>query len=91
MPRKETSRKEPSKNGSEQKAKLSTPTQAIDARMGEEEGNRKQKEEQKKYTRSEPQPRYLGHVVASYNPQGSYGGPILETTRPQGEWSERIQ
>ena len=36
------------KNGSEQSAKPSTPTQAIDARMWEEEKNRKQKEKTKK-------------------------------------------
>ena len=44
------------KNGSVQKAKPSTPTQEIDARMGEEEKNRKQKEEQKKKTERTPNP-----------------------------------
>ena len=34
--------------------KPSTPTQAIDAHMGEEEQNRKQKEKQKKETGSGP-------------------------------------
>ena len=57
MSRKETIRRERVKDDSGQKAKPSTPTQAIDARMGEEEKNIKQKEEQKKETGSEPQPR----------------------------------
>ena len=35
-------------------AKPSTPTHEIDARMGEEEKNKKQKEVQKKETGSEP-------------------------------------
>ena len=48
MPRKETKSKEGRKNGSGQKLKLSTPTQAIDARIGEGEKNRKQNYEQKK-------------------------------------------
>ena len=38
------------KNGSEEREKPSTPIQAIDAHMGEEEKNRKQKEEHKKET-----------------------------------------
>ena len=46
MARNETRREERRKNGSEQKAKPSTPTQAIDAQMGEEK-KRKQREEQK--------------------------------------------
>ena len=54
MTRKETRRKESRKIASEKKAKPSTPTQAIDASMGEEEKNRKHKEEQKKETRSGP-------------------------------------
>ena len=49
-PRKETRRKRTKKNRSGQKAKPSTPTQAIDAHMGEEEKNIEQKEEQKKET-----------------------------------------
>ena len=42
IPRKQTRRKERSKNGSGQKAEPSAPTQEIDARMGEtvEPGNR---------------------------------------------------
>ena len=36
MPRKETRRKERRETGMEQSAKPSTPTQAIDMRMGEE-------------------------------------------------------
>ena len=52
MPRKETVRKERKENGSRQKAKPSTPTQGIDARMGGEEKNIQQKEEQKKETGS---------------------------------------
>ena len=50
MPRKETRRKERRKNRFEQKAKPSTPTHAIEVHMGEEENNRKQKEEQEKET-----------------------------------------
>ena len=50
MPRKEIRRKELRKNGLGKKVKPSTPTQATDARMGKEEKNRKQKEEQKKET-----------------------------------------
>ena len=45
MPRKKTRREERRKNRSEKKAKPSTPIQATDASMGEEEQNRKQKEE----------------------------------------------
>ena len=54
MSRKEIRRKERRKNGSGQRAKPSTPTLAIDERMGEEEKNGKQKEEQKKETGSGP-------------------------------------
>ena len=42
MPRKETRRKEQRKNELGQKAKPSTPTQVVDACMGEKEKNRKQ-------------------------------------------------
>ena len=68
------------KKGFEQRAKPSTPTQAIDARRGEEEKYRKQKEEQKKETESGPQPSYLDHSVDSYDPYGSYGElvPIIK-------------
>ena len=55
MPKKETRRKERRKKGSGQKAQPSIPTQEIDARIGEEEKNRKQKEEQKKQ-RADPEP-----------------------------------
>ena len=82
MPRKESRRKERRKNGSGQKAKPSTPTQAIDAHMGEEKRNRKQKEEQKKKQGADLQSSYLGKSVASYGPYGSYGGPILKTLHP---------
>ena len=41
MPRKEARRKEKRKNESGQRAKPSTPTQAIDAHMGEEGKNQK--------------------------------------------------
>ena len=54
MPRKETRRRERRKSESSQKVKPSIPTQAIDARMREEEKNRKQKEEQKIETGSGP-------------------------------------
>ena len=43
-------KKERRKNGSAQRVKPSTPTEAIDARMGEEQKNRKPKKEQKKET-----------------------------------------
>ena len=46
-PGKETRRKQQRKNELGQKAKPSTSTQAIEACMGEEEKNRKQKEEKK--------------------------------------------
>ena len=58
------------------------PTQAIDARMGEEEKDRKQKEKQKKQGVC-PQLNYLDHSVTSYDPHGSYNGPNLNS-RPQG-------
>ena len=48
------------KNGSGQRGKPSTPTQAIDALIGEEEQNGKQKEEQKKKQGAGPQPSCLG-------------------------------
>ena len=50
--------------------KPSTPTQTIDARIGEEEKNRQEKEEQTKETMTGPHPSYQDHLVASYNPQG---------------------
>ena len=84
MPRKETRRKEQRKNESGQRVKLSTPTQAIDARMGEEEKNRKQKGEQKKETGSGPPAQLPRPSVASYDPYGSYGGPTLKPTPPTG-------
>ena len=42
MPRKETKRKKQRKNGSGQKVKPSTPTQAIDEHIGKEEKDQKQ-------------------------------------------------
>ena len=51
MPRKETMRKEGRKNGSGQKVKPSTTTQAIDAHMGEEE---KYRRKNKRKTGSRP-------------------------------------
>ena len=57
------------------KAKPSTPTEASDVRMGEEEKN--QKEEEKKETES-----YLDHSVTSYDPYGSIGGLILKSPQP---------
>ena len=77
MPRKGTRRKERRKNGSRQRATPSTPTQPLDACMGEEEKNGKQKEEQKKQE-ARPQPSYLDNLVASYDPHGSYSEPILK-------------
>ena len=53
--------------------------------LGEEEKNRKRKEEQKKKHGAGPQPSYLDHSVASYDPHGSYGEHILKPPHPQGE------
>ena len=53
--------------------KPSSSTQPIDAHMGEEEKKKKEKEEQKKQGVG-PQPSYMDHLVASYNPHGSYSG-----------------
>ena len=50
--------------------------------MGEEEQNRKQKEEQKKNRERGPQPNYLDYLVASYEQYGSYGWPILKPPTP---------
>ena len=72
------------KNGSGQRAKPSTPLQAIDARIGEEEKSRKQKDEQKKGTGSGPQPSHLDHLVASYKQPESYGRPILKQSIHRG-------
>ena len=74
MPRKKTRRKEQRKKGSGQRAKPSTPIQATDARMGEEEQNRQQKEEQRKETGS-----HLDHSVTFYNPHRSYSEPIQKS------------
>ena len=49
MPRKEK-KERTKKNGSGHRLKLSTPTQASDAPMGEEGKNKKQREEKKKKT-----------------------------------------
>ena len=72
MTRKETARK----NGSWQRVKPSTPTQGIDARMGEEEKDRKPNKGKKQG--ADPKPSYLDRFFASYDPHGSYGGPILK-------------
>ena len=52
------------KNGSGKRAKPSTPTQGIDAFMGEEEKNKKQWEEQKEETGSGP----LTHLPVPFGP-----------------------
>ena len=67
-----------------EKGETSIPTQAMDARMGEEEKNRKQKEEQGKKQGAGPQPNYLDHPIASCDLHRSYGGHILKTPHPQG-------
>ena len=59
-----------------QRAKPSTPTQAICALIGEEEQNGNQKK--KKNKERGPNPAILDPLVASYNPHGPYGGPILK-------------
>ena len=53
-----------------QRMKPPTPTQLIDALIGDEEQNRKQ--ERKRHNLGT-----LDHAVASYDPQGSYGELIL--------------
>ena len=58
MPRKETRRK----NGFRQKAKPSTSTQEVDALMGEEEKNIKQKQEQNKETGTGPPTQLPGPI-----------------------------
>ena len=66
MARKERRMKEQRKKGLGQMAKPSTPTHAIDAHTGEEEKNRKQNEEQKNETGSEPptqQPEPFGRLL----------------------------
>ena len=70
MLRNETRRKEGRKNGSGQRTKPSTPTQPTDARMGEEEKNKKHG---RKETGSGPPTSYLDHLVGSYYPHRSYG------------------
>ena len=61
--------REQRKNGSGQRTEPSAPTQTFDARIGEEEQNRKQKEGQKEAV--------LEHLVSSYDPHESYGESIL--------------
>ena len=57
-------------------------TSYLDALIGEEEQNGKQKE-QKKEQGAGPQPAIPDHLVASYDPHGPYGGPF-ETHQAQG-------
>ena len=57
--------------------KPSTPTQAIDALIGDEEQNGKQKKEKKRNRERVPNPATPDHMVDSYDPHGSYGLPIL--------------
>ena len=57
--------------------KPSTPTQAIDVHMGEEEKNKRKKQGMG------PQLIYLDLSVASYNLHGSYGGLILNLPTPR--------
>ena len=65
-----------------QRAKPFTPSQAIEALIGEEEQNGNQKEEKRKRERIR-NPDTPDHLVASYIPHGSYGGLILNT--PPGQ------
>ena len=61
-----------------------TSSQATDVLMGDEEQNRKQKEELKGRNRELVlNPAILNHSVASYDVQGSYGEPILFTPSAQ--------
>ena len=57
-----------------QRTKPKTPTQAIDAFIGDEEQNGKQKKETGNVGTGS-QPSYLS--VACYDPHGSYGEPLL--------------
>ena len=52
---------------------------AVDARMGEEEKNRKQEEKMKETGSGPPIQLPWTILVASYDPHGSYGGPSLKT------------
>ena len=77
--RKERRRKKRRKNESEPRAKSSTPTQAIDTWCSHG-GRRKEQKTvgRTKETGSGPQPNYLDHLVAFYDPHESHGGPILK-------------
>ena len=66
------------KNGSGQRAKTFTQTQATDICMGEEEKKRKQEEEQKKETRSGPSTHLIGPCGHLSRPAYS-GTPLLPT------------
>ena len=80
--RKETRRKELRKTGSGQRVKPSTPTQAIDAHMGEEEKNRKQKQERNKETRSERQTMLPGPFCRLLRPTWIIRWEYSETPTP---------
>ena len=58
-------------------AKASTPTQAIDARRGEEE---KERESRRKSKRKKQGAEPFGHLVRDHTV--SYGGLVLETLPP---------
>ena len=63
-----------------QRVKHPTTTRAIDALIGDEGQNGKQKRtERKKETECVPNPANLVHSVSSYDAQGSYGETILFT------------
>ena len=56
------------------------PIPGIDARIGDEEQNGKQKKEKERNKERVPNPATQDHSVASYDAQGSYGEPILFTS-----------
>ena len=58
-------------------------TQTIDALIGDEEKNIKQKKEKERNREQVPNPATLDYSVASYDAQGSYGEPILFTSPPR--------
>ena len=85
-PRRETRRKERRKKGLGQRAKPSAPTQGIDARMGEKEQNRKQKEKQKKETVSGPPTKLPGPFCRLLRPAWIIRWAYSEIPpSPQGE------
>ena len=67
-----------------QKAKPSTPTQAIDAFIGDEEQNRKQKKEEKERNRErDPNPATLDHSVTSTTMGGGDSVLVLKGNKTQ--------